>query len=381
MTPTLPFDPRDIPSPCYVVSAERLRENGRILKQLREESGATVLLALKAFAMTSAFPVLRPYLNGTTASSVSEALLASLHFGGEVHAYAVAYAADQLDQICSVANHVVFNSLSQWEALQPIVQRHPNVHYGLRINPQYSEVEVEIYNPCRPDSRFGMTHTDLLGADLRGISGLHFHTLCEQGVGPLERTVEAVERDFGDLLHEMKWLNLGGGHHITKPEYDVDTLVDLVIRLRETYDVEIILEPGEAVVQESGWLVATVLDVFTSQGVHHAILDVSATAHMPDVLEMPYRPEILGAGLPGENTYDVMVGGITCLSGDRIGTYSFDQMPQSGDRLVFTDMAMYTMVKSSHFNGIPHPSIGLWDNDHLTLHKTFGYADARNRLG
>lgn len=381
MSSLLPFDPGEIPAPCFVVSADRLRENGRILDRVRKESGATVLLALKAFSMPSAFLVLRPYLNGTTASSIAEALLAKLHFGGEVHAYAVAYQEREIDRICSVADHVVFNSLTQWKDLQPHIRKHPEVQYGLRINPQYSEVEVDIYNPCRPDSRFGMTHTDLMGQDLTGISGLHFHTLCEQGLGPLVRTLEAVERDFSSWLHQIKWLNLGGGHFITKPDYDVDGLIDLIKRLRDTYALEIILEPGEAVVQESGWLVATVLDVFTSQGIHHAILNVSATAHMPDVLEMPYRPEILNTGRPGEKAFDVMLGGVTCLSGDRIGNYSFDSMPKRGDRLVFTDMAMYTMVKTSHFNGVPHPSIGLWDNDHLTLQKTFGYADVRNRLG
>jgi carboxynorspermidine decarboxylase len=377
----LPFDPADLPSPCFVVDAEGLRRNARLLDQIRQASGARVLLALKAFAMPSAFPVLRPFLDGTTASSTAEALLAGLHFGGEVHAYAVAYTDADFDRICTIASHVTLNSLSQWQHLRPLAGRFPEVSFGLRINPQYSEVEVDLYNPCLPGSRFGMTAEDLQGADLEGIRGLHLHTLCEQGFGPLERTVARVEEHFGHLLPDMEWLNLGGGHHITKPGYDREGLISLIRRLREQYGLEVILEPGEAVAQEAGWLVSTVLDTFTSQGIYHAILDVSATAHMPDVLEMPYRPHIIGASDLGEQAVDHMLGGVTCLAGDRIGTYSFPAPLQRGDRLVFTDMAMYTMVKTSHFNGVAHPAIGLWDDGALHLQKTFGYADVRNRLG
>lgn len=378
---SLPFTPSDIPSPCFVVDAEGLRRNGRILDQVRKESGAHLLLALKAFAMPSAFPVLSPYLDGTTASSTAEALLAGLHFDGEVHAYAVAYTEADFERICSIATHVTLNSLSQWQHLRSAASRFPGVSFGLRINPQYSEVEVDLYNPCLPGSRFGMTAEDIQGADLDGIRGLHMHTLCEQGFGPLERTVAHLEEKFGDLLPNMDWLNLGGGHHITKPDYDRKGLVALIRRLKETYSLDVILEPGEAVAQQAGWLVATVLDTFSSQGIHHAILDVSATAHMPDVLEMPYRPTILGAGEPGRGAVDILLGGVTCLAGDRIGTYSFPQPLQRGDCLVFTDMAMYTMVKTSHFNGVTHPSIALWDDGALHLQKTFGYADVRNRLG
>lgn len=377
----LPFNPNNVSSPCFVVDAERLRQNGRILDDVRKQSGATILLALKAFGMPSALPVLKPYLDGTTASSLSEALLGSLHLEGEVHAYAVAYTPENFQRICALSNRVTLNSLSHWEALRDHAAAFPDVEFGCRINPQYSEVEVDIYNPCLPGSRFGMTCDDLRQADLSGLSGLHFHTCCEQGVGPLERTVAKVEADFGDLLHQMNWLNLGGGHHITKPDYDRDTLISIIKRLHKTYGLEVILEPGEAVVQDAGWLVSTVLDTFTSQGIHHAILNVSATAHMPDILEMPYRPDILDSGKPGEKSIDIRLGGNTCISGDTFGTYSFDSPLQTGDRLVFPDTAMYTMVKTSHFNGVPHPSIALWDGGELHITKTFGYADVRNRLG
>jgi len=377
----VPFDPNKVPSPCFVISAERLRDNGRILRDVAERSGAKILLAQKAFAMPSAYPILRPYLDGTTASSVSEALLGALHMDKEVHAYSVAYSQQDMERICTFCSHVIFNSVTQWKRFTPLAQHYPEVEFGIRINPNYSEVEVEIYNPCQPHSRFGMTKENLQGVDLEGIRGFHVHTLCEQGFGPLERMVEVLEKDFADHLHRLSWLNLGGGHFITKPDYDRTSLIHLIRRLRQTYDLDIILEPGEAVVQETGWLVADVLDVFCSQGVHHAICNVSATAHMPDVLEMPYHPELVGAGSPGERAVDVMVGGNTCLSGDRIGMYSFDTLPDVGDRFVFTDMAMYTMVKSSHFNGVPHPSIGIWDHGTFTLHKSFSYQDVRNRLG
>lgn len=383
MSLPLPFDIQAVPSPCYVVDAEALRANGRILDQVRKASGATIILALKAFSMHPAFPLLRDYLNGTTASSLNEALLGKLEFGGEVHAYAVAYSDNDFPRMQDLAGHISFNSLSQWEHFKSAALARPDVQYGLRINPQYSEVEVELYNPCIPGSRFGMTAEDLREADLTGITGLHSHTLCEQGSDTLERTVEKIEEGFSDLLHQMDWLNLGGGHHITRPDYDRERLIRLVKRLRETYSLQVILEPGEAVALYAGWLVSEVLDVFDSQGIRHAILDSSATAHMPDVLEMPYRPHILHSGQPGEKAHTYKLGGITCLAGDRIGDYSFDHPLQRGDRLVFTDMAIYSMVKTSHFNGVTHPAIALWDSTlpSMTLTRHFGYQEFRNRLG
>jgi carboxynorspermidine decarboxylase len=379
----LPFDPFRVPSPCFVVDAATLRANGRILDGVRKASGAKIILALKAFSMHPAFPLLRSYLNGTTASSLNEALLGKLEFGGEVHAYAVAYSDADFSRLQDLAGHISFNSLSQWQHFKAAALARPDVAYGLRINPQYSEVEVDLYNPCIPGSRFGMTAEDLEGADLSGITGFHSHTLCEQGSDTLARTVERIEEKFGHLLHQMQWLNLGGGHHITKPDYDRALLIKTVKHLRETYDIEVILEPGEAVALQAGWLVTEVMDVFESQGIQHAILDSSATAHMPDVLEMPYRPFVLGSGEAGEKAHSYKLGGITCLAGDRIGDYSFDQPLTRGDRLFFTDMAIYSMVKTSHFNGVAHPAIGLWDAEtqNLTLTRQFGYAAFRDRLG
>ncbi len=379
----LPFDPGDTPAPCYVVDAEGLRQNGRILQEVTHRTGARILLAMKAFAMHPAFPVLRPYLAGTTASSKHEARMGSEEFGKELHSYAVAYSPEDFDFMRERSMHLTLNSLTQWEQLKGRIPAGDTTKFGLRINPNYSEIEFEIYNPCRSGSRLGMTWEDLAHADLDGITGLHFHTLCEQGSGTLERTVEVVEEHFSTLLHRMEWLNLGGGHHITKPDYDVERLVRLLIRLKDTYDLDLILEPGEAVVQESGWLISEVLDVFESQGIHHAILGTSSTAHMPDVLEMPYRPHILGSGEEAEKAYTYQLGGVTCLAGDRIGVFSFDTPLTPGSRLVFTDMAMYSMVKSTHFNGIPHPSIALWDPEGagLTVSRSFGYDDFKSRLG
>lgn len=380
----LPFDAGKVPSPCFVVDAEALRRNGNILRQVREASGAKIILALKGFAMHPAFPVLRPFLDGTTASSLNEALLGSLEFGGEVHVYAVAYTDVEFPGILDLATHVSFNSLSQWHHFRDQVREHPKVSCGLRVNPEYSEVEVDLYNPCIPGSRFGMTAADLESADLDGITGLHFHTMCEQGSDTLERTLHQVENRFGGLLKKMKWLNMGGGHHITRPGYDLDRLVRCVRGVSETHGVEVILEPGEAVALNAGWLVSEVLDVFETNGHAHAILDVSATAHMPDVLEMPYRPHVMGSGQPGERKHTYKLGGVSCLAGDRIGDYSFDHALRRGDRLVFTDMAIYSMVKTTHFNGVAHPSIALWDpteSDSPRVTRTFGYNVFRDRLG
>lgn len=383
MSELLPFDPDAVPSPCFVVDINTLQHNGRVLDGVRKASGAKIILALKAFSTHPAFPVLRPFLNGTTASSLNEALLGKLEFGGEVHAYAVAYSDADLSRLQEIAGHISFNSVAQWEHHKKKALRRPEVKYGLRINPQYSEVEVDLYNPCISGSRFGMTADDLTGVDLAGITGLHSHTLCEQGSDTLARTVEHIEAKFGDLLHQMEWLNLGGGHHITKPEYDRELLIKTVKHLRETYELQIILEPGEASAVDAGWLVTEVLDVFESQGIQHAILDSSATAHMPDVLEMPYRPYVLGSGEAGEKRYTYKLGGITCLAGDRIGDYSFDQPLKRGDRLFFTDMAIYSMVKTSHFNGVAHPAIALWDGEsgEMKVTREFGYAEFRDRLG
>ncbi len=371
------------PSPCFVVDGEGLRHNGRILKRVQEKSGCKIILALKGFSMHPAFPLLREFLSGTTASSLNEALLGAMEFGGEVHVYAVAYTDAEFPNLLDLATHISYNSLNQWRHFREQALSRSNVAHGLRINPEYSEVEVDLYNPCIPGSRFGMTAADLAGADLTGLSGLHFHTMCEQGSDTLERTLEEVEKKFAPLLHQMKWLNMGGGHHITRPDYDVERLIRCVRHMRETYGLDVILEPGEAVALNAGWLVCEVLDVFETRGHHHAILDVSATAHMPDVLEMPYRPHIVGSGTAGEKAHTYKLGGVSCLAGDRIGDYSFDRPLRRGQRLAFTDMAIYSMVKTSHFNGVAHPAIALWDPEQggLNVTRTFGYQAFRDRLG
>ncbi len=376
-------DFQSVESPCFVVDAPGLRRNAALLADLRRRSGVRIILALKGFAMHPAFPLLEDALDGTTASSLNEALLGSLEFGKELHTYAVAYTDADFPKLQELSSHITFNSLSQWQHFREQALARPELQYGLRINPRYSEVDVELYNPCRPGSRFGMCAEDLQGQDLQGLSGLHMHTLCEQGSDVLERTLEHVERDFAPWLDQMQWFNLGGGHHLTRADYDQERLIRCLDRFRSRWQLQLIMEPGEAVALNAGWLRASVLDLFCSQGHEHAILDVSATAHTPDVLEMPYRPEILGAAAPGERKYSYRLGGVSCLSGDSYGDYSFDQPLQVGDEIVFTDMSIYSMVKTSHFNGVAHPAIALWDpeNGGMQVTRRFGYAPYRDRLG
>ncbi|MCP5538242.1 MAG: carboxynorspermidine decarboxylase [Akkermansiaceae bacterium] len=376
----------EVPSPCFLLDESLLANNLELLDHVQRESGGTIILALKGFAMWSSFPQISRVLAGTTASSLSEAKLGLEKFGGEVHAYCVAYQDSEMDFLRKNCHHITVNSLSQWQRFQHL-SRDPDTKasFGLRINPEYSEVETEIYNPCRKGTRFGITAADLNNAGdaiFEGIDGLHFHTMCEQNSDTLERTLTHVEEKFGKFLHRLKWLNCGGGHHITRPDYDTALLIRLVKHLRSTYDIKVYLEPGEAVALNTGFLVSTVLDRFSSNGHELAILDTSASAHMPDVLEMPYRPEIIGAGHPGEKPHTITLGGTTCLAGDVIGHYSFDQDLKIGDRLVFTDMAHYSMVKTNHFNGVNHPAIGRYhpETNTVTIDRQFTYQDYRNRL-
>lgn len=377
----------ELPTPCYLEHRGLLARNLEILDQVQKRSGATIILALKGFAMFSVFDQISKVLAGTTASSINEARLGLEEFKGQIHVYCVAYTEAEISWLSTVANHITINSLSQWKQFSSIIHGNRNkASYALRINPKYSEVATEVYNPCRPGTRFGVSadalHEAWAAGRLEGLEGLHFHTMCEQNSDTLARTLEAVERQFGDLLHKMKWLNMGGGHHITRPDYDIDLLCECVRRIREKYDVEVILEPGEAIALNTGFLVSTVLDRFTSDGREIAILDTSAAAHMPDVLEMPYRPLILGTGKPGEKAHTVTLGGLTCMAGDIIGDYSFDHPPKVGDRLIFTDMAHYSMVKNNTFNGVPLPSIVVYDpgSDKIDVVRRFGYEDYRNRL-
>jgi carboxynorspermidine decarboxylase len=392
--PFVGFDSSRVPSPCFVVDQVAVERNLKILNRVQEESGAKVLAALKAFSMWSFAPLVSKYLSGTCASGLYEARLGHEEYGGEVHVFSAAYTEADLREILEIADHVVFNSFAQWQRFQPLLKvakaSRPQLQFGLRINPQHSEGDVAIYDPCAPCSRLGIPLSQFEGQSLGGqslenqaleITGLHFHTLCEQDVMPLKRTLAAVEAQFGDLLHQMQWVNFGGGHHITRLDYQVDELIELVKGFSQKYNVQVFLEPGEAVAIHTGVLVSEVLDL-TWNDMNLAILDTSATCHMPDTLEMPYRADILGAGLPKQFSHTYRLGGMTCLAGDVIGDYSFNQPLEVGQRLIFDDMAHYTMVKTTTFNGINLPSIAIWNSetDELRLVKQFGYEDFKNRL-
>jgi carboxynorspermidine decarboxylase len=379
------FDPARVPSPCYVVDEEAIERNLRILGRVQQQSGARVLLALKAFSMFSLAPLCMHYLSGTCASGLLEAQLGREEYGKEVHVYSAAYTEADLRQILEIADHVVFNTWSQWQRFQSMVQdakqRRPHLEFGLRINPRHSEGAVGLYDPCAPGSRLGTPIAQLLDKDLTGISGLHFHTLCEQNFAPLARTLDAVEAQAGGLLAQMKWVNFGGGHHITHPTYDVDGLITRVRAFGAKYGVQVYLEPGEAIAIRSGVLVSEVLDLMQNDSAI-ALLDTSATCHMPDTLEMPYRAHIFGSGQPGELAHTYRLGGLSCLAGDVMGDYSFAYPLQVGQRLVFDDMAHYTMVKTTTFNGVRLPALAIWNSrtNVLRIVREFGYQDFRDRL-
>lgn len=368
------------PTPSYVVDEARLLKNLAILDTVRRESGARILLAQKAFSMFRVYPLLARHLDGTAASGLFEARLGREEFGGEVHVFSPAYREDEFAGILQAADHVVFNSFAQWRRFGPRALAAGKI-CGLRVNPECSTQSGHaIYDPCAPYSRLGVTAA-AFGPDVpAGLTGLHMHTLCEQNSDALEVTVQALEEKFGRCLPDMRWLNLGGGHHITRADYDVGRLCRVVRRLWQTYGLKIYLEPGEAVALNAGYLVATVLDVVRN-GMDIAILDASAACHMPDVIEMPYRPPVSGAGAPGEKAHTFRLAGPTCLAGDVIGDYSFDAPLRPGDRVVFGDMAVYTMVKNNTFNGMRLPDIYLRRSDGTCeLVRRFGYSDFKNRL-
>jgi carboxynorspermidine decarboxylase len=367
-------------TPCYLVEHQLVEANCRLLASVQERTGAKILLATKAFSMFSLFPLIRQYLHGTCASGLHEARLGREEFGREVHTFSPAFRAEEFPEIVALSDHIVFNSWSQWQKYGPQALA-AGRQCGLRLNPEYSEVEVALYDPCGPGSRMGIRAADLAGKDLTGISGLHFHVMCEQGADTLSRVLEHVEARFGHLLADMQWLNFGGGHHITKPGYDVELLCRLIEKFRDKYQLQIFLEPGEAIALNTGYLIASVLDI-VENGLPIAILDTSAEAHMPDVLAMPYRPQVIGAGEPNEFAHTYRLAGNTCLAGDVVGDYSFPQPLKPGDRLVFTDMAHYTMVKNTTFNGINLPSIAIYDAEKGTVEvvREFGYQDFKGRL-
>lgn len=373
-----------VPSPCFVMEEELLRKNLSLIKSVKDRTGVNIILAFKAFAMWKSFPIIREYIPYSTASSVFEAQLAYEEMKSRAHTFSPAYTNENFPAFLKYSSHITFNSLTQFERFYPQVVNDGNkVSCGIRINPEYSEVETDLYNPCAPGSRFGVT-PEALGDNLpEGIEGLHFHTLCESSSFDLEKTLNVVITKFDKWLKQAKWLNMGGGHLMTRDDYDVEHLVELLLSLRERYPhLEIIMEPGSAFAWQTGVLVSSVIDVVENQGIKTAILDVSFACHMPDCLEMPYKPKIRGAyhdPVAGKPTY--RMGGNSCLSGDFMGDWSFDEPLAIGDKIVFEDMIHYTIVKTTMFNGISHPAIALWRQDNqLEIYKEFDYTDYKNRM-
>jgi carboxynorspermidine decarboxylase len=375
------LDFNEVPSPGYVVDERLLVKNLELLKSIQDRTRCKILLAQKAFSMFALYPLIGNYLSGVASSSLYEARLGREEMGKEVHVYAPAFSDSDFEKILQVADHLVFNSFSQWDRFKDRVRQASRpIECGIRVNPEYSEVETGLYDPCAPFSRMGVTAANFQPDDLDGLSGLHFHTLCEQNSDALEHTLQAVDQKFGPYLKKMRWINFGGGHHITRPDYDVERLIRCIRFMQDKYGLDVYLEPGEAVALNTGYLVSTVLDI-TDNGMANVILDTSATCHMPDVLEMPYRPEIIGAGKPGEWPYTYRLGGPTCLAGDVIGDYSFREPLHVGSRLVFCDMAIYSMVKNNTFNGIALPAITTFnERDGLRMVRQFSYEDFKNRL-
>ncbi len=393
ITPWRSLPLESLPSPCFVVDEARLLSNMAVLDTVRARTGAGILLALKGFAMFSVFGLLKDTLAGTCASSPHEARLGREEFGGIVSTFAAGYSDEDMRAVSGLSDHVIFNSFTQYRRFSPMIEAARSggktIDCGIRINPEHSEGAAAIYDPCSPGSRLGVRHgtfaREAAKGSLRGIAGLHCHTLCEQNADALVRTLNVVEARFGEYLHDMDWYNAGGGHHITRPDYDVDLLCDRLVSLRDTYNVRLYLEPGEAVALNAGVFKTTVLDIVGAD-MPIAILDSSAPAHLPDVLEMPYRPGVLErdgslAGLPGEKAWACRLAGKSCLAGDVMGEYSFTEPLRPGDTLLFTDMAHYTMVKTTTFNGLQLPAIArVTPEGRPVLVKTFGYEDFRGRL-
>ncbi len=376
------IDISTLPSPCYIVDERLLKKNLEILDSVQQRTGCSILLALKGFSMFSVFPLVGSYLKGITASSLFEARLGYEQMGKEVHAYAPAYVEHEFDELLTYCDHIVFNSFDQWNRFKYKVKNHASkkIECGIRINPEYSEIATPMYDPCYKNSRLGVTLSNFKPDELDGIDGIHFHTMCEQNSDTLERIIKVVDEKFGEFIKRMKWINLGGGHHITRPDYDLETLIRCIMFFKGKYGVDVYLEPGEAIALNTGFLVCTVLDIVDND-MKIAILDTSAACHMPDVLEMPYRPNIIDAGQPEEYAYTYRLGGHTCLAGDIIGDYSFKEPLKPGDRLVFCDMAHYTMVKNNMFNGVNLPSIALYsETEGVKVIRQFGYDEYKCRL-
>ena len=375
------MDYSKIPSPCFVLDEVAFRRNLELIKSVKDRAGVEIILAFKAFALWSVFPIVREYISCSTASSLAEARLAFEEMGSPAHTYSPSYTDKEFPSIMNCSSHITFNSLAQFERFYPQTQFN-NISCGLRINPEFSDVQTDLYNPCSPGSRLGIV-ADLLGDKLpEGVEGLHFHTLCESSSYDLEKTLKVVEEKFGKYFSQIKWLNMGGGHLMTRDDYDVEHLISLLKSFKAKYPhLQIILEPGSAFAWRTGVLVSTVVDIVENRGVKTAMLDVSFACHMPDCLEMPYKPSIVGASdaIPRRPVY--RMGGNSCLSGDFMGDWSFDKELKIGDRIVFEDMIHYTMVKTTMFNGVTHPGIGIWTNQNqFRLLREFGYQDYKNRM-
>ncbi len=379
----MPIDYKQVPSPCYVIDEDRFRSNLGLIRQVSSESGAEIILAFKGFAMWGVFPILREYINGASASSLNEARLCFEEIGCPAHTYSPVYRESEFTRILNFSSHITFNSLAQYRKFSKTVNDSSRkISMGLRINPEFSEIGHDIYNPCSPGSRLGITSDDLVSQGIpEDVEGLHFHVLFESDSYALEKVLTVVEEKFGMFFPKLKWINMGGGHLMTRKGYDTAHLIRILKAFRQRTGLKVILEPGSAFAWETGELVSTVEDIIVNRGIRTAILDVSFTAHMPDCLEMPYKPKILGASDTEEGGSGYRLGGNSCLSGDFMGEWSFGKDLKPGDRIVFLDMIHYTMVKTTTFNGVQHPSIGIWTRDNkFRLLKEFGYEDYKDRL-
>ncbi|MDG5800744.1 carboxynorspermidine decarboxylase [Marinilabiliaceae bacterium ANBcel2] len=373
-----------IPSPCYVVEEKLLRKNLSLIKEVKERSGAEIILAFKAFALWPLFKIVKEYIPSSTASSLFEAKLAAEEMGNKAHTYSPAYTENDFNKIMEYSSHITFNSFTQFNKFLPALKNHnQKISAAIRINPQYSPVKTDLYNPCSPGSRMGVTLKNMPEQLPGEIEGLHFHTLCESDSYDLEKTLSAIEKNFYKYLKQVKWINMGGGHLMTHKNYNTTHLIKVLKEFKERWDIKIILEPGSAFAWETGFLLSQVVDIVETNNIKTAILNVSFTAHMPDCLEMPYKPKIRGAynePVKGKPTY--RIGGNSCLSGDFMEYWSFDKELKPGDFIIFEDMIHYTIVKTNMFNGVPHPAIGIINNNNnFSLIREFGYYDYKNRMG
>ncbi|MCK3683181.1 carboxynorspermidine decarboxylase [Maribellus sp. YY47] len=374
---------QEIPSPAFVLDEKLLRKNLELINRVQNEAGIEIILAFKGFAMWSAFPLVREYLKGATASSLNEARLCFEEMQTRAHTYSPVYLEKEFDELMDYSSHIVFNSFRQFEKYYTkTTQADHKISCGIRVNPEFSDVATDLYNPSAAGSRLGVGIENMPEELPEGIDGIHFHVLCESDSFSLERVLKKFEAKFGKYLHQLKWVNMGGGHLMTRKGYDHEHLIKLMKAFREKYDVKVILEPGSAIAWETGVLVSTIQDIVEHKGVKTAILDVSFTAHMPDTLEMPYRPKIIGASEPSdESKYLYRLGGGSCLAGDFMEAYDFGRELKIGEQLVFLDMIHYTMVKTTMFNGVNHPAIAIWtENDELKIVRKFSYHDFKSRL-